>query len=348
MKKVILIILQLETDYFSSLSISEKCYSKKEPFYSLPRLPDIPFTWRESADFFKLYRSSSAERKGILLHSFIQQVHICVCFQSLQSYSSHSRHPQCSTPFQHPPSRMHILQFFQTSWFPENSKWVLVELQTILQTFNLQRKGNVVISAISNSFEIMNMLTTIHSFSSKHEWLINNSVYEFPIDTIPSSYVWIMLATLEWPSQVTDLLAMNISVKSNSHVFLWTINSVTSESYLITSLVYSFCSDICINTIVIPMYIQFKLIPLVQHVTTSTRKKFFKCTYICTSSFVLFQNYQYSLNSINILTGCNLLCGKKLNYVWGWKERNLTWGVPHNEVNVEVTYGECQEFSEIS
>ena len=108
----------------------------------------------------------------------------------------------------------------------------------------------VVISAISNSFEILNMLTTIHSFSSKHEWLINNSIYEFPIDTIPSSYVWIMLATLEWPSQVTDLSAMNIPAKSNSHLFLWTINSVTSESYLITSLVYSFYSDICINTIV--------------------------------------------------------------------------------------------------
>ena len=35
------------------------------------------------------------------------------------------------------------------------------------------------------------------------------------------------------------------------------------------------------------MYIQFNLIPLVQHVTTSTRKKFFKCTYVHLHLFYL-------------------------------------------------------------
>ena len=57
-----------------------------------------------------------------------------------------------------------------------------------------------------------------------------------PTDTCHlKKVVTIVLATHEWPSQVTDLSTMNIPVKSNSHLFLWTINSMTSESYLMCS-----------------------------------------------------------------------------------------------------------------
>ena len=39
---------------------------------------------------------------------------------------------------------------------------------------------SVAISAISNSFEILNMLTTIHSFSSKQWMTLRQCVYELP------------------------------------------------------------------------------------------------------------------------------------------------------------------------
>ena len=105
---------------------------------------------------------------------------------------------------------------------------------------------NVAISTISNSFEILNVLKTFYSFSSMLNDLWTTVSMSFPIDTLINSYVWNALTTLERPSQVTDLSAMYIPAKSNSHLFLWTINSMTSESYLITSLVYSVYSDVCI------------------------------------------------------------------------------------------------------
>ena len=82
-------------------------------------------------------------------------------FQTLQRHSGHSSHSwppafpgnstnstsssisRDSTLFQHSPIRMHILQF---DWFPQKLHRVPIgQLQT-LQTFILQRKGDVVIS----------------------------------------------------------------------------------------------------------------------------------------------------------------------------------------------------------
>ena len=54
-----------------------------------------------------------------------------------------------STPFQHSPTRMHILQFLQFDWFPQKLHRVPVEqykLQTFYRHYILQRKGDVVIS----------------------------------------------------------------------------------------------------------------------------------------------------------------------------------------------------------
>ena len=51
-----------------------------------------------------------------------------------------------STPFQHSPIRMHILQFYSSIGFHRKLHRVPVETLQTLQTFILQRKGDVVIS----------------------------------------------------------------------------------------------------------------------------------------------------------------------------------------------------------
>ena len=67
-------------------------------------------------------------------------------FQSFQAILQCSSISRESTPFQHSPIRMHILQFLQFDWFPQKLHRVPVgQLQT-LQTFILQRKGDVAIS----------------------------------------------------------------------------------------------------------------------------------------------------------------------------------------------------------
>ena len=76
----------------------------------------------------------------------IPVIHDLPAFQAILQCSSISRE---STPFQHSPIRMHILhilQFLQFDWFPQKLHRVPVgQLQT-LQTFILQRKGDVAIS----------------------------------------------------------------------------------------------------------------------------------------------------------------------------------------------------------
>ena len=88
----------------------------------------------------------------------------------------------------------------------------------------------VAISAITNSFEILNILSTIHSFSSIHEWLINNNSVEFPNDTYNWSYRLIALEIHEWLSQVTDLLTIIIQAESNSYLltiqYIWVLSHV--------------------------------------------------------------------------------------------------------------------------
>ena len=73
----------------------------------------------------------------------IPVIHDLPAFQAILQCSSISRE---STPFQHSPTRMHILHILQFNWFPQKLHRVPVgQLQT-LQTFILQRKGDVAIS----------------------------------------------------------------------------------------------------------------------------------------------------------------------------------------------------------
>ena len=123
-----------------------------------------PILHTEDRELFEYYNSTH-RRQGDLL-----EMHLCVlqdipgnsscsrdiqdipvihdlpAFQAILQCSSISRE---STPFQHSPIRMHILhilQFLQFDWFPQKLHRVPVgQLQT-LQTFILQRKGDVAIS----------------------------------------------------------------------------------------------------------------------------------------------------------------------------------------------------------
>ena len=53
-------------------------------------------------------------------------------FQAILQYSSISRE---STPFQHSPTRMHILQFLQFDWFPQktppSTSWAITNITNI-------------------------------------------------------------------------------------------------------------------------------------------------------------------------------------------------------------------------
>ena len=94
MKKVILVFLQLETDYFSSLFISEKCYSKQS-HSSIPKLLETSFYTKKvsrhlNSTFILQEFQYRKKRNSTLIHPFIQQIHIHVCLQSFQRHSRHS------------------------------------------------------------------------------------------------------------------------------------------------------------------------------------------------------------------------------------------------------------------
>ena len=77
-----------------------------------------------------------------------------------------------------------------------------------------EKMENVAISAISDSFEILNMSSSfnknssIKEFTHKQQWL-----WEFPLRPATCNKVWNVLTVLEWLSEVTDLSAMHIPAK---------------------------------------------------------------------------------------------------------------------------------------
>ena len=121
-----------------------------------------PTLHTEDKELFEYYipvsRNSTHRRQGDLL-----EMHPCVLqdlpmtFQTFQSFMTFQPFQailqilQCSsisresTPFQHSPIRMHILQF---DWFPQktppSTSWAITNIT--VRTFILQRKGDVAIS----------------------------------------------------------------------------------------------------------------------------------------------------------------------------------------------------------
>ena len=167
----ILLILQLETDYFSKSFISEMLHSKQ----SSQRLPELLFYTKKSykilqlqsytctsilhaegKELFKYYspvsRNSTHRRQGDLLEMHpcvlhdipgnsscsrdipdIPVIHDLPAFQAILQCSSISRE---STPFQHSPIRMHILQFYSSIGFHRKLHRVPVgQLQTLHSFF---------------------------------------------------------------------------------------------------------------------------------------------------------------------------------------------------------------------
>ena len=181
-RKVILLILQLETDYFSSYSFQRIRSSGITVFTETSR-NCIPLILHEEVQgILQILHSTQVPIQNPILHTEGKEIFnssyktfqrpsrhsshktfqghssIPVIFQTFQSFmtfslpgitthSSTSSTFQCIqgfTPLQHSPIRMHILHF---DWFPQKLHRVPVEtLQTLLQTFILQRKGDVAIS----------------------------------------------------------------------------------------------------------------------------------------------------------------------------------------------------------
>ena len=104
----------------------------------------------------------------------------------------------------------------------------------------------------------------------------NSGLWEFPLTPVINCNMWNVLRTLNWLCHVDRSLNL---AKSNSHLLtfneIWGLSH--NFSYLITSLVYSVYWDICINTCVISMYIQFNLTCTA---CDTTRNIFYNCTYI--------------------------------------------------------------------
>ena len=116
-------------------------------------------------------------------------------------------------------------------------------------------------------------------FPAGSEWLKDNVSMNFPIDTLPSSYVWSALRTLEWLSQVLE-----------SHIQLNAIVTFCCERHLRVSHVFS-----CLFRQVYINQCKFHIISS-SHSTctacTTTYYRFFniwnkllKCTYIHLSLF---------------------------------------------------------------
>ena len=118
-----------------------------------------PILHTEDKELFEYYspvsRNSTHRRQGDLL-----ELHPCVLqdlpqtfqsFMTFQPFQAILQILQCSsisrksTPFQHSPIRMHILQF---DWFPQktppSTSWTITNIT--VRTFILQRKGDVAIS----------------------------------------------------------------------------------------------------------------------------------------------------------------------------------------------------------
>ena len=135
---------------------------KAEAFYSLQRLPESSFYSFYSKNLqdssvsptqgFPNQKDNSTTRNLQFIHSCMQ--YTSMYLQDLPKVFQHSSIPafqtfQGSTLIQHSSIRMHILHI---GWFPENStEYQLRKLQTsnILQTFILQRKGDVALLVVS-------------------------------------------------------------------------------------------------------------------------------------------------------------------------------------------------------
>ena len=204
-------------------------------------------------------------------------------------------------------------QDLQDMWnIVQNFNWKMLKLKH-LKTWEPNRVStlsavpailSVAISAISNSFEILNMLTTIHSFSSKQWMTRRQCVYGLPnwhntqlicVKRIKNSWMTI------WSVRISHLLlfqprAILTLFMNNSFNDIWELSHVVS--CLFRYLYINQCNS----------YIQLSH-PLVQHTCTSTYYNFYNIwinsknvhMYICVGfiqTYPIFNTYNIISNSM--------------------------------------------------
>ena len=84
------------------------------------------------------------------------------------------------------------------------------------------------------------------------EWLKDNVSMNFSIDTIPSSYVWSALRTLDWSSQVLESLSYYYSCQEQLSPFV--VKDIWELSHVISLL------QMYISQCKFPMFISSKII----------------------------------------------------------------------------------------
>ena len=122
-----------------------------------------PILHAEDKELFEYYNSTHRRQGDLLeMHPCVLQdiqgnsscsrdipvIHDLPAFQAILQCSSISRE---STPFQHSPIRMHILQFLQFDWFPQktppSTSWAITDITNIHSFFKeremLRYRSNV-------------------------------------------------------------------------------------------------------------------------------------------------------------------------------------------------------------
>ena len=123
-------------------------------------------------------------------------------------------------------------------------------------------KETVVISAIFNIFETLNVKNSSQFLQHLRVYSWTTVSMRFPLTVVISCNVWIVQATHEWLSQVTNLSAMNIPAKRNWHPIHeqlieieWHLRVILLSSHILFSLLRHF-----INTSAITILNKFILV----------------------------------------------------------------------------------------
>ena len=146
-------LLEIHPCVLQDLPVTFQAFQPQVLTKATPVTPVTPIA-PETFQSFQSSRHSSLSRHSRDIPD-IPVIHDLPAFPGNSSNSTNSTSSSISrdsTPFQHSPTRMHILQFLQIlqfDWFPRKLHRVPVEqykLQTFYKHYILQRKGDVVIS----------------------------------------------------------------------------------------------------------------------------------------------------------------------------------------------------------
>ena len=202
---------------------------KAEAFYSLPRLPETSFYSKEPTGFFQFYIPPRS--LILLLETFNSFIHSCSTHPCIfKTFQGIPDILQGFTLIQYSSIRMYILPLTGFQKTPQSTSW---ETSNILQTFKSSKIGRCCILANCDYMqsEIRNVLTIIHSFTSRQWMTQRQCVYELShwhntqlicVKHIKSSWVTISSIRISYPAEC------------NCHLLLWKTSE--SFSYLLLSI----------------------------------------------------------------------------------------------------------------